>query len=254
MVPEATESSAPVEGDLGLGTFPALLRRLHEERATGILRIAAHGAERRVYFRWGFVIFASSEHIHDRLDQRLLAEGKVSSTTLLIAYDEQKSTGARFGKCLVEMGALTEEELLGAVEGQVRSIIHFLFSLSRGHYRFELAEDPVDEDLMLDLPIQQILLDGIRSMKDPLALRIGVGSMTDVLHLTSEGRDDLPQLNASEAYVLSRVDSRLTVHELLSLSPLGDVETLRSACALLAVGVLAAKPAARASRGRTAPR
>jgi hypothetical protein len=245
VVPEATESSAPVEGDLGLGTFPALLRRLHEERATGILRIAAAGAERRVYFRWGFVIFASSEHVQDRLDQRLLSEGNVSSTTLLIAYDEQRASGARFGQCLVQLGALTGEELLGAVERQVRAIIHFLFSLTQGHYRFEPAEDPVDEDLMLDLPIQQILLDGIRSVKDPLALRIGVGSMTDVLHVNPERGEALPPLNASEAYVLSRVDSRMTVLELLSLSPLGDVETLRSVCALLAVGILSAKPRVR---------
>jgi hypothetical protein len=254
MVPEATESSAPVEGDLGLGTFPALLRRLHEERATGVLRIAADGAERRVYFKWGFVIFASSEHVHDRLDQRLLSEGMVSSTTLLIAYDEQKSSGARFGKCLVEMGALSEDQLLGAVERQVRSIIHFLFSLSRGHFRFDPAEDPVDEDLMLDLPIQQILLEGIRSIKDPLALRIGVGSMTDVLHANPDRGENLPALNASEAYVLSRADSRMTILELLSLSPLGDAETLRSVCALLAVGIVSAKPGAQATRGRSAPR
>ena len=55
------------------------------------------------------------ERFHDRLDQRLLAEGKVSSSTLLIAHDEQKSTGARFGRCLVRMGALSEDELLAAV-------------------------------------------------------------------------------------------------------------------------------------------
>jgi hypothetical protein len=154
------------------------------------------------------------------------------------AHDRLKATGKRFGECLVEMKALTEEELLQGVERQVRDIITFLFSISRGHFRFEPAEAPLDDDLMLDLPMQQILLDGIRSMTDPLALRLGVGPMTDVLHLTSRRPSmDEPRLNSSEAFLLSRIDGRSSVLDLLAISPLGEVETLRSLAALLSVGV-----------------
>jgi hypothetical protein len=236
----------PMEGDLGLGTLPALLGRLHQEQGTGVLHILVDGVERRVYFKWGFLLFASSGFPADRLDQRLLKEGKVSSTMLERAYDKQKSSGKRFGECLVEMGAVTEDELHAAVERQVRDIITFLFSISRGHFRFEPSEEPLDEDLMLDLPMQQILLDGIRSMTDPLALRIGVGPMTEVLYLegrATEGGE--PRLNASEAFLLSRIDGKSSVLDLLAISPLGEVETLRSLAALLSVGVATAEPSSR---------
>ena len=232
----------PMEGDLGLGTLPWLLGRLNQEQSTGVLHILVDGVERCVYFKWGFVLFASSRLPADRLDQRLLREGKVSATAIERAYDRLKVTGSRFGECLVEMGAVTEDELHGAVERQVRDIITFLFSISRGHFRFEPSEEPLDGDLMLDLPMQQILLDGIRSMTDPLALRIGVGPMTDVLRLEGRRAKDEPRLNASEAFLLSRIDGKSSVLDLLAISPLGEVETLRGVAALLSVGVATAEP------------
>lgn len=228
----------PLEGDLGLGTFPWLLGRLHREEATGILHIFVDGVERSVYFKWGFLLFASSRFPADRLDQCLLREGKVTPETIERAYERQKSTGSRFGECLVEMGALSKEELRAAVERQVREIITFLFSISRGRFSFEPSDEPIDYDLMLDLPMKSILLEGIRSMSDPLALRIGVGPMTDVLHVApANGSEDEPQLNSSEAFVLSRIDGKSSIVDLLAVSPLGEVETLRSLAALLSIGV-----------------
>ena len=233
----------PMEGDLGLGTLPWLLARLNQEQSTGVLHILVDRVERCVYFKWGFVLFASSRLPADRLDQRLLREGKVSAAAIERAYDRLKVTGSRFGECLVEMGTVTEDELHGAVERQVRDIITFLFSISRGHFRFEPSEEPLDGDLMLDLPMQQILLDGIRSMTDPLALRIGVGPMTDVPRLESRrATGDQPALNASEAFLLSRIDGKSTVLDLLAISPLGEVETLRGLAALLSVGIATAEP------------
>ncbi|HJS75376.1 MAG TPA: DUF4388 domain-containing protein [Vicinamibacteria bacterium] len=228
----------PLEGDLGLGTLPWLLARLNQEQRTGVLHVLVDGVERRVFFKWGFVLFASSSLPADRLDQRLLREGQVSEATVAKAHERLKVTEKRFGECLVEMKAITQEELHRAVERQVRDIITFLFSISRGHFRFEPSEEPIDGDLMLDLPMQRILLDGIRSMSDPLALRIGVGPMTDVLQVDSRSpTTDEPRLNTSEAFLLSRIDGKSSVLDLLAISPLGEVETLRSLAALLSVGV-----------------
>lgn len=240
-VPAEQEES--VQGELGLGTLPALVRKLHEEQRTGTLRLRAGEFERRVHFREGAVVFAGSDRTGDRLDQRLRDEGLVDVPTLQAARKNQATSNRRFGECLIELGALTEEELLAAVERQVRSIVTFLFSLDRGQYRFEAMDEPVERDLVLDLPMQGIILDGIRSMEDPVALKIGVGNMTDYLHPGST--TSYSNINAAEGFVLSRVDGRTNVLDLLSVSPLSEIETLRSLCALLAVGILEAKPESR---------
>ena len=234
------EQPQTVQGELGLGTLPSLIRKLHEERRTGTLRIRARGAERRVHFKWGAVVFAASDRSDDRLDRRLRAEDLVAQDVLEQARGVQQSTGKRFGECLIELGAMTEAEVLAAVERQVRSIVTFLFSLDRGEYQFEETEDPIEQDLALDLPMREIIVEGIRSMEDPIALQIGVGSMTDYLHagLASETAN----VNAAEGFVLSRVDGRTNILDLLSVSPLGEIETLKSICALLAVGIVEAKP------------
>lgn len=229
-----------VRGDLGLGTLPAIIRKLHEDRSTGTLHIRARGSEQRVHFQWGAVVFAGSDRREDRLDKRLRAEGLVELTKLEEAHQAQESSGKRFGECLIELGVLSEAELLEAVERQVRSIVTFLFSLDRGEYHFEETDEPVEQDLALDLPMREIIVDGIRSMDDPIALQISVGAMTDYLHVGIASQN--ANVNAAEGFVLSRVDGRTNILDILSVSPLGEVETLRSICALLAVGVVEAKP------------
>lgn len=231
-----------LSGELGLGTLPALIRRLHEDRRSGILHIGRGGLERRVYFKWGEVIFANSDRTEDRLDKRLAREHGVSPDQLEQAHQTQKQSGKRFGETLVELGILDEEELLARVEEQVREIVTFLFSLDRGSYRFEQLEDPVAADLMLDLPMNGIIQDGVRSMTDPIALRIGVGSMRDYLHIGRGITSQVVSVNPSEAFVLSRVDGSTTIVDLLSVSSMDELETLRSICALLAVGMVEAHP------------
>ena len=229
-----------VQRELGLGTLLALIRKLHEERRNGTLHIRALGCEQRVHFRRGTVVSAGSDRSEDGLDQRLRAEGLVDGATLEQARRAQESSGKGFGECLIDLEALREDELLAAVERQVRAIVTFLFSLQRGHYSFEETEEPVEQDLTLDLPMREVIVDGIRSMEDPIALQISVGALTYYLHAvsTSEHAD----VNAAEGFVLSRVDGRTNILDILSVSPLGEVETLRSVCALLAVGLVEAKP------------
>ena len=71
-----------LEGDLGLGTFPWLLGKLHNDQSTGVLRIVSDGIERSVYVKWGVVLFASSRFPADRLDQRLLKEEKATPSCI----------------------------------------------------------------------------------------------------------------------------------------------------------------------------
>ena len=95
---------------------------------------------------------------------------------------------------------------------------------------------------MLDLPLREIIQDGIRSITDPIALRISVGSMTDCLHVGRELGVEPASANASEAFVLSCVDGCTMIVDLLSISPMDELETLQSISALLAVGMVKARP------------
>jgi hypothetical protein len=187
------------------------------------------------------VLFASSRFPADRLDQLLLREEKATASSIERAYERAKTSGARFGECLIELGALTEEDLHAAVERQVRGILQRLFSVSRGRFWFEASADsaePIDRDLMLELPMRQILLDGIRSMTDPLALRLAVGPMMDVLEVDpSSACDSEIPFKPSEAFLLYRIDGRSSVLDLLATSPFDEVESLRALAALLSVGI-----------------
>ena len=91
--------------------------------------------------------------------------------------------------------------------------------------------------------MDDVVLDGIRGIDDPVAIRIGVGTMTFVLHHAPERRTS-PALNECEAFVLSRVDGETAIMDLVSASPMSEDDTLRSVSALLAIGMLEARPPA----------
>ncbi len=58
---------------------------------------------------------------------------------------------------------------------QIQSIIYSLFDWDSGAYRFEQHENPVDEDIVLNLSTADILLEGARRLDDMSKVRRAVG-------------------------------------------------------------------------------
>lgn len=231
-----------LRGNLGLGTVPALIEQLHRQKASGVLKVTASAISRRLYFVDGDVVFANSELADDRLGPRLLETEVVSRADMDEAVIRQRESGQRLGETLVALGKLTRRDLDQAIEDQVRGIVFYAFALQCGEYVFEHSERPIEEELQLTLPMGKIVLEGIRGIDDPVAIRIGVGSMTDRLIRVGEPDPGIC-LNEHETFVLSRVDGRISILNLLTVSPLGEMETLKATGALLAVGLLVSEPA-----------
>ena len=227
-------------GNLSQETLADVIRNLYVNRDSGILHLTQGDVRKRIYFKKGSMIFANSDVNDDRLGEFLIRNDKIDRKAFELASEVVKDTRNRFGKTIVEMGYMKADEMQGMVVQQIETIIYSLFEWEKGEYRFELHEDPVDEDIVLNLSTADIILEGTRRMNDVVAITRALGDPHRAIR-----HSDNPlllyqkiSLTPQEGFVLSRVDGVSTVTDIAAISPLGEEETLRCVYGLVSAGVL----------------
>lgn len=229
-----------VRGSLNEKTLAEVIREVYAARKTGILHLQKEGIKKRIYFRKGTIVFANSDVNDDRLGEFLIRVGDIDRSLFDLASRVMKQTGQRLGRTIVELGKMSEEAMESKVREQIKGILFSLFDWGSGDYGFERLDQPVEEDIILDLSTADTILEGIRSMNSPERVRSALGDLDRVLE-HSENPLLLYQqisLTPAEGFVLSRVDGSTTVAEAASISPLGEEETLRCVYGLVSAGVL----------------
>jgi len=229
-----------LQGNLSQETLAGVIRSLYIDRRSGILHLEKDGITKRIYFKKGSMIFANSDVNEDRIGEFLIRQGAIERSSFEMAAKVAKETRKRFGKTIAEMGYMTPEDMQARVTEQIQAIIYSLFLWRSGQWKLEPHEDPVDEDIMLNLSTADVILEGTRRMDDIDAMRRDVGNSNGMLR-HSENPLLLYQkisLTPSEGFVLSRVDGVSTVSDIAAISPLGEEETIRCIYGLVSAGVL----------------
>jgi Domain of unknown function (DUF4388) len=178
-------------------SFPDLLWALSRRRSTGVLRIAAAGAEQALYLERGRIVFASSSDPNDRLGELFLREGRVTLDRLDEALARSQN-GKRLGTLLVESGALTADQLVQGVLAQVERIVLSLFAVEDGDYRFEDGPLPTDEVITLGMRTGELLLRGIRQIRSFGRIRRSVGGPHKIYGLADGWRGVTEGLRLAE--------------------------------------------------------
>ncbi len=233
-----------MQGDLTRDALGDVIRMLYVNRKSGILHLVQKKTSKRIYFRKGSMIFANSDIDNDRLGEFLIRQQIIDRAAFERASEVMRGTGNRFGRTLVELGFATTEEMEGKVVEQIQTIIYSLFSWETGEYRFEQHENPVDEDIVLNLSTADIILEGTRRMDDMGKVRRALGDPSRVLQTTEDPLllyQKMSTLSQSEYFILSRVDGLSSMADILSISPIGEEQTLRCLYGLVSAGVVEPK-------------
>ena len=233
-----------MQGDLTRDALGDVIRKLYVNRRSGILHLTQDKTSKRIYFRKGSMIFANSDVETDRLGEFLIRQQLIDREAFERASKVMRETGNRFGRTLVELGFATPEEMEGKVVDQIQTIIYSLFSWTSGDYRFEQHESPVDEDIVLNLSTADIILEGTRRMDDMGKVRRVLGDPSRVLQTTEDPLllyQKMSTLSQSEYFILSRVDGLSSMADILSISPIGEEQTLRCIYGLVSAGVVEPK-------------
>lgn len=145
---------------IGFLTAPQLLRDLLARKSTGQL-VATQGATiKKVFFKSGSILYATSNLESDRLGDRLLALGMITREHFEESARLVLATGRKQGAVLVQIGALTPKDLFRGLIAQMRGIVVSLFDWDSGSWRF-LDELPAQEIVSLRLHTASLVFEGL---------------------------------------------------------------------------------------------
>jgi len=196
------------------------LFRLYREKATGVWTLGKDPG-RTIYIDYGDTVFAQSTHVQDRLTYILVERGKLTQAQMDYALANLKP-GLSIGKNLIEMGFITQRDLLEVAKAQVERIVRAALTAPDQAPSFEARE--LDANVVrLPMNTPQLFLAGTLSLQDREGLLELLGPLNQVVVLQGRNLMDLT-LPADLAKLPPLLDG---THTLLELSRESMAEPLR---------------------------
>jgi len=152
---------------------------------------------------------------------------------------ERERNGERVGRVLIEAGLLTPKGVWEALRRQARATVLGLFEWEQGEFQFREGEGLAGGGMELNLPLLDLIADGIRAVRETRLFSQRMPSPSSVFEAIppAERRASLP-LEPHERYVLGLIDTGLSLSEVARASEIGEAETLRVIFLLFSVGYL----------------
>lgn len=186
----------------------------HREGATGTW-ILGTAPQRKVLLEAGQIVYASSTHPQDRLTHLLVERGRITQAQMDYALANLQG-GMSIGKNLLEMGFITQRDLLEGVRAQLERVVDACLAEPADLPTFESG--PLDpKSLRMPLDTAALLLHGLLALRDRELLLNLLGSLNQVL---IPRRQPLPALACPSDLVplLDGLDQGRTLEELIQAS------------------------------------
>lgn len=247
-----------IKGSLKEASLPDVVQLLFLGGRTGCLSVASERNFGSIWFDDGWIAFAGMVSRHDRLGERLVAAGTLTSAQLDEAIATHGVTaGRRLGSVLVQLGFLGTRELELELRRQVEETVYTLFTWTSGTFSFEAGVKPEDAEATLRLNPEGLLLEGARRVDEWSVIAKKIPSLDVVYAIEGEARPaaDDAELVDIEKRVLPLLDAVHTVRDVMDATGLTDFEVCRALYGLLSAGRIrrvatAAAPAPRQGAAR----
>lgn len=231
-----------LSGRIEESRVPDLIYSISQSNSTGVLYLTKRQVQKALYFQRGRLVFAKSNSIDDRLGEQLLKQKKITYAQLIEA-GKLITPSKRFGTILVEKGIITPDELVRGVINQIKEIVFSVFPWDEGSYFFEVGPLPSKEIIILNIPTEEIIIQGIKRINSWSWIRHAVGELDTCYKVTSkyDHLEGLVNLQAPLLKIIEFFNSEHTIRQACEFSSLGDFETYKAIWALSVLGIIEKK-------------
>ncbi len=204
----------PLYGTLKSMPLTDLLQWLGNARVTGSLRVERDRVSKSIHFHEGSVVGCSSDDPAQRIGQYLLNRGQIDEEQLREALHLQEVNGQHLGSLLVELGALTAEQLAMLLEAQAEETVHSLFDWDDAAFRFE-ESDENPAAFPVSLRVEDVLLRGLKRYDEMRQIREVFNDPGIVLQKTGKEPPSAVLENRMGRALWDLIDAERTVAEIL---------------------------------------
>lgn len=228
-----------LEGRIEHVSLGDVLQLMQMQQQSGVLEVERGKQTAWISLRGGLVELASARGVNPEfllgrylLEEELL-EREDLEHLLRSRVEPQKHSGPRrlLGDQLVKLGYITEDDLRRALVRQTSELVYDVLRWNDGRYRFaRFATRPEAESAHLGLPIASILMEGLRRVDEWRLIEEQIHSFDVVFERNHDviAGIDLDRLSREERAVLSKVDGKRCVREVVEAARLGSFECCKA--------------------------
>ena len=174
-------------------SLPNIFQLVKMSAKTGALTIRREGESGKIFFRNGLIYYAylgaaaaaaRRAARQGRRHQRGAAQGRRSPRR------RSPREGARIGAILLEQGRIDRATLEQAVREQIQDTAFNFFSWRDGEFEFSADESPTDEDILVEMNVENVIMEGCRRIDEWELIFEQLGSLERVPHLAYGERVD----------------------------------------------------------------
>ncbi len=226
-----------LEGTLDAFSLPDIFQLLSFTKKTGTLHLRRDHAHGAVHLREGAVTGARADVARQELGRRLLGSGLVDDEALAAAAEELATDGTlSLAQLLAEKGGLDVEQVRAVAAEQATDAVFSLLRWADGEFAFVVDESDPD-DLGASVPVDQVVAEGQRRLAAWAELVEQVPAPDSVVTVNPVPASD-PSASRDEWALLSMVDGKRTVADLVNISGRGEYAVVSALAGLVSRGLL----------------
>ncbi len=135
---------------------------------TGKLKLITIDNVASFFFREGELLYATIDTRKKRLGRFLIEKKFITSEQLEEALRDYRSLGGRerIGNILINHGYLNHDSLVSAIQDQMKEVVYEVLPWNAGQFVFFNEVEPEKEDILLDIKMDYLLLEGLKRLDE----------------------------------------------------------------------------------------
>jgi hypothetical protein len=135
---------------------------------TGELKLVTVDNVASFFFKEGELIYATIDTRKKRLGRFLIERKLITEDQLTKVLREYASKEGyeRIGHALISRGYLDYNSLAAAIQDQMKEVVYEVLSWRKGQFIFFHNALPHDEDILLDIKLDHLILEGLKRLDE----------------------------------------------------------------------------------------
>ncbi|MFC1611701.1 tetratricopeptide repeat protein, partial [Myxococcota bacterium] len=155
--PAVPALDVPLSGNVREVPLPRLVYKLYLATFSGVVHLASSAANRTIYVWGGMPVRVDSQQLNEALGRMLLEHGRLTVDQYTRSLEMMQEKGCRQGEALIEMGAISELDLLDALQQQTEVKLTNSFAWREADYRLEARTDFARDSVLSEVhPLKAI--------------------------------------------------------------------------------------------------
>jgi hypothetical protein len=230
-----------MKGEIGIFSVAEILQMIGMQEKTGVLRIKSRGKSAVLFFESGKVVSARDRRQgpRDPFLFYLHEHGEIGIENLNKISEKKQNEGGDLIEVLLNDKIIDETRLGSMLSQYAVQTLESVVKWETGTYEFSVSGDVISEKTIINpMRLEPILMEALRRKDEVEEIRRFLPGFDTKIKIAVRNIEELP-LEQEDAAILSLINGKRTIDEIIDESDGHEVETLDTLERLFALGIVA---------------